>query len=165
MAKVRLDFNFPSRLLLAALQQYPKEVESHLRPAVRAGALVLYNEMKRVVPVSKKPRRRGRKTYVPGTLKNSIYHAFSADNSGPGKVSFHVGPNMKKAPHWWLVENGHWLVRGNKKFGPQRRVQWVPGKPYIRPTWDSKGDEAVTKVLTTLRERLRARRVRGRAAA
>lgn len=94
------------------------EVESAARPAAQAAAQVLYEEVQRNV---------SRIGSVTGNLKNSIYQAFSADNSGPGKATYHVSwrtkggttldesgqrvkTSLSVAPHGHLIEFG-WIQR------------------------------------------------------
>lgn len=68
------------------------------RPAAQAGAQVLYEQVKANVA------RLGRKT---GNLAASIYQAYNEAESGPGRGSYRVSWNKKKAPHGYLVEFGH----------------------------------------------------------
>lgn len=73
-------------------------VETAARPAAQAAAQVLYDAVKvNVAGLGK----------VTGNLDKAIYQAFSADNSAPGKATYHVSWNAKKAPHGGLVEFGH----------------------------------------------------------
>lgn len=68
------------------------------RPAAQAGAQVLYEAVLRNVS------QLGR---VTGNLASSIYQAYSENNSGPGRATYHVSWNARKAPHGHLVEYGH----------------------------------------------------------
>jgi len=72
--------------------------EEAARPAAQAAAQVVYDEAKRNVA------RLGR---VTGKLDNAIYQVFSKSESAPGKATYAIGWNSKKAPHAWLVENGY----------------------------------------------------------
>ncbi len=78
------------------------DVEAAVRPAAFAGADVLYNE------VLSNVRRIGRKS---GRLEKSIYRAFSADNSGQGRATYHVSWRTSgagvRAPHGHLIEYDH----------------------------------------------------------
>lgn len=95
----------------AMLDEKAEVVEEAARPAAQAAAQVLYDEVRRNVASI------GRKT---GNLAASIYQAYSKDNSGPGRATYHVSWNAKKAPHGHLVEFGHiqkYKVVLNKKTG------------------------------------------------
>jgi len=98
-------------------------IEAAMRPAAQAGAQVLYEQ------VLSNVRRLRRYT---GNLERSIYQAYSADNSGPFRATYHVSWNAKKAPHGILVEYGH-LQRYRyykDKFGNVR--------PMVRPGMQGK---------------------------
>lgn len=72
--------------------------EAAARPSAQAATQVLYEEVKKNV------RTIGRKT---GSLERSIYQAFSENNSGAGRATYHVSWNPRKAPHGGLVEFGY----------------------------------------------------------
>jgi hypothetical protein len=74
------------------------DVQDALRPAVQVGAQVLYNA------VLSNVASLGAKT---GNLEHSIYQAYSTHQSSPGHVQYEVSWNPRKAPHGYLVENGH----------------------------------------------------------
>lgn len=82
----------------ALLSDKREKVESAVRPAAQAGAQVIYDAVKANVAAI------GSKS---GNLSKSIYQAYSADNSGPGKATYHISWNASKAPHGHLVEFGH----------------------------------------------------------
>jgi hypothetical protein len=116
-------------------------LEDAVRPAAQAGAQVYYEDVLSRVPVSAAPRVYKGKTYQPGTLKKSIYQAFSADNSGKGYAEYHVSWNAKKAPHGHNIENGHWLKQwGKNKIDPP---VWVPARSFIRATYEAASGRAV----------------------
>lgn len=75
-----------------------QKVESAVRPAAQAGTQVIYDAVKANVAAI------GTKT---GNLSRSIYQAFSPEQSGSGKATYHISWNAKKAPHGHLVEFGH----------------------------------------------------------
>lgn len=79
------------------LNELQGDVEESARPAAQAAAQVLYNEVKRNVASI------GKQT---GNLDSSIYQAYSQDNSAPGRATYHVSWNARKAPHGHLLENG-----------------------------------------------------------
>lgn len=74
-----------------------------------------------------------------GLLKSAIYRVYSKDNSTDKKITYHVGVNKRKAPHW------HWLEFGNSR---------IPAQPYIRPAFDKIG-EAIEAGKRRMSERLK----------
>ena len=97
--------------------------EAAARPAAQAAAQVLYDEVLRNVGSIK------RKT---GNLARSIYQVYSQGNSGQGFATYHVSWNAKRAPHGWLVENGH-LQRYAYYQDEQGRI-----RPQVRPGMEGK---------------------------
>lgn len=135
-----------------ALQNWAKKIQDQAtRPASRAGALVFYHEMRQKVPVGETQN-----------LYNSIYHAYSPEKSINGKQVYHIGPNKTKAPHWWLVENGHWRVNvvlrvNGRWLATKERLPapvWVGPTPYIAPTFDGKVRESIAAMRTRLKEKI-----------
>lgn len=119
----------------ATIDAMAADVEAAARPAAQAGAEVLYQEVRRNV------QRIKRKT---GNLASSIYQAYSADNSGPGRATYHISWNARKAPHGHLVEFGHlqrYEVTHDPKTGrfvthkdrPLAAPLQIPGRPFVRP--------------------------------
>lgn len=104
--------------LRALMDQLGDRAEEAARPASQAAADVFYKEAKRNVAAL------GRKT---GNLERSIYQAFSADHSAPGRATYHVSWNARKAPHGGLVEFGH-LQRYEYYQDEQGKV-----RPRVRP--------------------------------
>lgn len=81
------------------------------RPAAQAGAQVIYDRAKTLVPVSKAAHNfYGTHAvygpYRPGTLRDSIYQVFSKDNSFRDMSTYHVSWNKDKAPYGYMVELG-----------------------------------------------------------
>jgi len=110
------------------------DVDAAVRPAAYAGAQVLYRTVHHNVA--------GLHT-VTGNLRRSIYCAYSRDNSGKGRATYHISWNYRKAPHGHLLENGHWMryrvYRGKDghlhtdKSQPLATPVWVPAHPFVRP--------------------------------
>lgn len=71
------------------------------RSAAAAGARVFYDELLVRAPVG-----------PTGNLKKAIYRWYDKKASTDGRQVYRAGVNVKKAPHWWLVEYGHF--RRNK---------------------------------------------------
>lgn len=123
-----------------------KGAEEALRPAAQAGAQVFYDEMLQRVPVAE------------GVLRDSIYQFHLDRKSSESRHVYVVGPNKSKAPHWHLVEFGHWqpyevvVIDGQFKTLKDRPLPepvFVPARPYIRPTLDA----TATQALEAMRER------------
>ena len=139
--------------------------EKVLRSATYAGAKVLYDEMRQRTQ-NATPDLYGQ---VTGQLKDAIYHWHDDKQSGLNKQVYAVGVNKKKAPHWHLIEYGHWQiystykgqdgkfytlkVNGNPVMSqnPKR----VPAYPYIRPTFDAMGKSALEAAKKRMSERLK----------
>lgn len=125
----RLSIKFDAKGLNAGLDQLAAGAEANVRPAAQAGAQVLYEEVLARVPVAKRDRTtKSGRIIARGALKASIYQAFSEDNSGEGRATYHVSWNYRKAPHGHLVE-----------FGTSR----APAHPFLRPSYDARAGEAV----------------------
>ena len=119
------------------MEQFADCAEKAARPAAQAGAQVLYERVKANVAAL------GRKT---GNLDSAIYQAFSANNSGEGKATYHISWNATKAPHGHLVEwgyikrwqsimiNGKWVTLKNR---PLATPVQVPGKAFVRRAKDA----------------------------
>ena len=119
------------------MEALAERAEKAARPAAQAGAQVIYERVKANVAAL------GRKT---GNLDSAIYQAFSANNSGEGKATYHVSWNPTKAPHGHLVEwgyikrwqsimiNGKWVTLKNR---PLAAPVQVPGKAFMRRAKDA----------------------------
>ena len=119
------------------MEALAERAEKAARPAAQAGAQVIYERVKANVAAL------GRKT---GNLDSAIYQAFSANNSGEGKATYHISWNATKAPHGHLVEwgyikrwqsimiNGKWVTL---KTRPLAAPVQVPGKAFMRRAKDA----------------------------
>ena len=163
---IKGDFSRMQSLLASLGDEAAQEV----RPAAQAGAQVIYQEVKR------NAERLGRKT---GNLANSIYQAFSRDQSGPLTATYHVswrtgrergedgrpvpGP-LARAPHGHLIEFGY--MQRYKVFFDERRQRFVtlkdqplpapkqvPARPFVRPA-ASKFPEAMRVMEEHIMQRL-----------
>jgi hypothetical protein len=123
--------------------------EELLRPAAHQGALVMYDEARRLVPVDS------------GKLKSAIYRAHVPEASGATRQAYVVSWNKRKAPHGFNVEFGHWrynkIIRqanGRTIFTKERLDQavWVPAKPFFRPAWDAVSKKIVERMQERMRE-------------
>lgn len=139
----------------AWLDGLEQQAKAAARPAAQAGAQVLYNEVKRRVPVADAPHvlKSGR-VIQPGALDKSIYQVYSEDHSNAldGRAVYHVSYNARKAPHGALVEFGHvqkravfrgkdgrWYTSKTPLPAPRR----VAARPYLRPAWDAVNAAAI----------------------
>jgi hypothetical protein len=135
------------------LEKFSAEVVQKVaRSGAAAGARLLYDEMRERAPVKS------------GVLKSSIYWWHDDKASGPLLERYIIGPNMKKAPHWHLLEYGHWRVNvvvrgpGGRLIATKERLPkpvWVAPRPYIRPTYDSQKSAAIGAARQRMAERLR----------
>ena len=133
-----------------------------LRSGAYAGIRVFYDEMRLRVPVDE------------GTLYQAIYHWHDDRRSGPFQQVYAAGPNKRKAPHWYVVEFGHWLYNRRGPDGKWLRSKsdsgsrgpgahnlagalatpvWVPAQPYVRPTWEAMKGVALGAMRVRMRER------------
>ena len=100
------------------MRQFKQEMAAELallqkatRPAAQAGAQIVYERAKQLAPVSDESHMfqiEGRVygPFKPGTLRDSIYQAFSKDNSYKDVSVYHVSWNATKAPYGAMVEVG-----------------------------------------------------------
>lgn len=118
--------------LLAGLEQLADDVEEHVvRSVAHAGALVFYDEARALAPVYRGTEKKGVR---PGQLRDAIYRAYAERQSTAGAAVYQISWNTRKAPHGYLIEHGHWLVR--KVDGKKKRVRWVPPHSFIRRAFD-----------------------------
>jgi HK97 gp10 family phage protein len=81
------------------------------RPAAQAGAQIVYDRARELVPVSEAAHKfygthQVYGPYRPGTLRDAIYQAFSEDNSYRDVSVYHISWNKGKAPYGFMVEFG-----------------------------------------------------------
>lgn len=158
MASFSIDLDVSD--IIEKLDQLDVDARGLIRPAAQAGAQVYYDEVHVRVPVATKTvTLKSGRVIEPGALKASIYQAFSADNSGPARATYHISWNATKAPHGHLVEYGHW-TKTVGKHGPLK-PHWVPGVGFIRKTFETasrraeeaasaKLDEGMSQILARL---------------
>lgn len=134
--------SFDDTSLQAELDQIVAASQEAVRPAAQAGAEELYFEARLRCPVSEhahvfygKNSKASGVTYrfSPGNLRDSLYQAFSKDNSaargkGYDRATYHVAWNHQKAPYGFMVE-----------FGTPR----APAHPFLRPAYDARRTEAL----------------------
>lgn len=97
--------------LKTELQATDDKLNKATRPAAQAGADVVYQRAKQLVPVSSRPHMFHGTNHVygpysPGNLRDSIYQVFSRDNSYKDVSTYHISWNADKAPYGAMVEFG-----------------------------------------------------------
>lgn len=93
------------------LQAKADELNQATRPAAQAGAQIIYDRARQLVPVSKAAHmfygsHQVYGPYSPGTLRDAIYQVFSKDNSFKDVSTYHISWNADKAPYGAMVEFG-----------------------------------------------------------
>lgn len=93
------------------LQATADNLNRATRPAAQAGAQVIYDRARSLVPVSNAAHKfYGENAvygpYKPGTLRDAIYQVFSKDNSFSDVSVYHISWNADKAPYGGMVEFG-----------------------------------------------------------
>lgn len=140
----KVSFNFSSiEKKLDALVDQSDPGESIIRKAAGVGAKIMYDEMVLRTPVRDEKYKTGKRRKPPGQLKKSIYYWWDKDKSEKNRALYRIGPNVKKAPHWWLVEFGHW---------DKAKRHFTPAHPYIRPTFEAKSKESLAASKEKLNE-------------
>lgn len=137
-----------------ALDGLLEAAQRAVRPAAQAGANTLYFEALLRCPVSAEAHvfygrdsvRTGQTwTFQPGNLRDSIYQAFSKDQSieapeGYSKATYHISWNHQDAPYGFMVE-----------FGTSRAA----AHPFLRPAYDSAGRDALEDAQVEFTKRMR----------
>lgn len=152
-----LNIDIPMTSIERMLDGMAGDVEEAARPAAQAAAQVLYDAVKINIASI------GRKT---GNLERAIYQAFSKDNSGPGRATYHISWNHRKAPHGHLVEYGH-LQRYHVYIGtdgkwhtdksqPLKQPRQVAARPFVRPAM-AKFPEAIAWAERVLLQRIQGK--------
>jgi HK97 gp10 family phage protein len=148
------------------LDELPAKIEANvLRGGLRAGAKVIEEEAKRLVPIGE-PRvtrtKGGEPTlHRPGELRKSIRVSM---RSKKGIVQAMVKAGNKDAWYAHLVEFGtarHWIKPKNRKSlvlaGLMRELVDHPGarpKPFMRPAFDAKAQAAIQAMADYMNKRL-----------
>jgi hypothetical protein len=133
------------------------DMREHLgRSMAVAGGRIIRDETIARAPVyvpgkGRNGRRQGvnkRAKATAGALKNSIYLAYSPEQSTDGVVLYKVSWNAKEAPHGHLIEFGHMLILKG------RYVKMVPPYPFLRPAYEAVGKTAIQAMLDRAKTRL-----------
>jgi hypothetical protein len=131
-----------------------------LRKAAAAGARVLYDEMQ----MRARGADGGPHVHT-GNLAGSVYYYWNKGASTGTRFTYNIGPNVKQAPHWHLLEYGHWRVNmlirlpNGQLIATKERLDrpvWTPAKPYIRPTMETKRAAAMDAARQFMRDWIRS---------
>jgi HK97 gp10 family phage protein len=156
------------RELQAALNSLPVKIEKNImRAALRAGAKVIAEEAKALVPVSP-PNSENARLYggYTGALKDSI-RVDTRARRGKVTASVKAGGKRKRgtdvfyahfvefgtAAHTIKGKNGRRLFF-NGTFTPAVNHPGARAKPFMRPALDTKADDAIRAVGNKIKERL-----------
>lgn len=101
---------------------------------------------------------------VRGVLANAIYLAYDDEVKSENLFNYVISWNAKKAPHGHLVEFGHWITHAifkgsngewyTDKNQPLDKPRWVAARPFLRPTFDSYGNVAISAMIRRGQEEL-----------
>ena len=139
-------FTFDTKALEEQIKAKAKKIEESSRAIAFEGSDVLYKQVLQNVPVGTKghwfygkgSKKSGRRYWFDaGSLQKSIYQAFSDENSGDGRATYHISWNRKKAPYGSMVENG---------------TSRAPAHPFLRPAQGQAGDQAMQAMQKKLGE-------------
>jgi hypothetical protein len=129
-----LDISTDLSSLFTGMDNIAREAVKSTRKAAYSMAKVYYERVLENVPVAGEHVGKGGKVYPGGLLKSSIYHAFSDDHSQRAarddaytKAVYHVSWNHAKAPHGWMIENGHKQTHVAVEIYDKRlqRMRWI----------------------------------------
>ena len=135
-----------------ALRELPQRIANRgLRASVYAGAKVIRDEARSRAP--KAAQSLGPKQPPPGTLKRSVIMKHIRELSGGGRQTFYV-----------LVRHGK-KYRNQGKRGNLSQDAWywrfvefgtvkMSARPFLRPAFDMKKNDALTAIKTRLAERI-----------
>jgi HK97 gp10 family phage protein len=119
-----MSFSFDLAAFERSVNATKEQMHKAARPAAQAGAQVIYYRAKLNASTLRSDREhyfygktaakapKGQKQnfrygpFKPGSLYESIYQAFSKDNSSETRATYHVSWNRDKAPYGAMVENG-----------------------------------------------------------
>ena len=155
-----------------AMQKLPEAIAKNvLRGSVNAAAAVIRDEAKRLAPVMAEAMPSHQ---PPGTLKRSLIVKQIPEKSSITQQTFYVtvrqgkkyqgqgkkGNKSQDAYYAKWVEFGHFYVPPKaagtswKKHRAQHQTKFVPAKPFLRPAFESKKEEALQALKDYLEKRL-----------
>lgn len=138
--------------LQTALKELPDRIAKNvLRGAVNAGATVIKKETASRAPVFTGSVSQGHPPV--GTLKRAVYQKQIKELSGPFKQTFYVGvrkgKQFQKQGKKGNLSQDAWYAKF-VEFGTAN----MPAKPFMRPAFEAKKEEAVSAIKTYLEKRI-----------
>ena len=123
--------------LAAKLQSFgPKLARNGLRAAVSAGAEVIRKDVQARAPVDE------------GTLRRAVYKKQIREESNNTKQTFYVGVRSGKKYQKKKQDAWYWRFL---EFG----TKYIAARPFVRPAFESKKNEAVERMKEKLAERIK----------
>lgn len=136
------------------LQQLPAKIERNvMRGAIRAGALVIQEEAKQLVPVGKGPTAGQLRDSIRVSVRAIQGKVFATIRAGNGKAFYAHFVEFGTAAHEERPQGARSLFFA----GVFSEVVKHPGaapKPFMRPALDAKAQSAIDAVADYVRERL-----------
>ena len=135
-----------------ALRELPQRIANRgLRASVYAGAKVIRDEARSRAP--KAAQSLGPKQPPPGTLKRSVIMKHIRELSGGGRQTFYVlvrhGKKFRNQGKRGNLSQDAWYWRF-VEFGTVK----MSARPFLRPAFDMKKNDALTAIKTRLAERI-----------
>ncbi|NBU45443.1 MAG: HK97 gp10 family phage protein [Betaproteobacteria bacterium] len=135
-----------------ALRELPQRIANRgLRTAVYAGAKVIRDEARHRAP--KAAQSLGTKQPSAGTLKRSVIMKHIRELSGGGRQTFYVlvrqGKKYRNQGKRGNLSQDAWYWRF-VEFGTVK----MSARPFLRPAFDMKKNDALTAIKTRLAERI-----------
>lgn len=146
-----LRMSLSSAGIVAGLENLNRELQDKaLRKASYEVCTVLYDELRLTVPKAT------------GNMEKAIYR-YRHENSGAANEFWTVGVNLVKAPHFHLVEHGHWqpykvIFSGGRFITTKEKLsspKWTPPNAFFRASYDSKINVALQAGLDSLKAQLK----------
>lgn len=131
-----MSFSFDLAAFERSVNATKEQMHKAVRPAAQAGAQVIYSMAKANASMLRSDREhwfygtaaknapKGQKKalaygpFKPGSLYESIYQAYSKDNSSSTRATYHVSWNRDKAPYAAMVEFGTSRAAPHPFLGP-----------------------------------------------
>lgn len=130
-----------------SLEQFTDKIASNiLKGAIRAGAVVIQKEARRLAPISSEPHSLGKGSKAeeikPGHLRKNIKVRLAPRKSREVPITYWVYVS-KKAWYWRFVE-----------FGRTYSVVGFRQSPFMRPAFDTVKDKATERIREYLAARI-----------
>lgn len=148
-----LTIKFSDGGIEAALDSITIASQDQIRAAAQAGAQVFYDEVRHRAPIGADGlhyfygQNKVYGPFSPGNLRRSIYQVYSKDKSSETRATYHISWNTRigaaiaYAPYGGMVEYG---------------TSKAAAKPFIRPAFDAKANEALKAAQAKFEEGMRS---------